>query len=178
MHQPDGETTLNTLTKALAKAVTRTMRRALAAAVLLGLSAVSFNALADANSTSLTLTATVRKHASLQVLAQPASVTVTAADIARGYLDVPNPAQLAVKSNTAQGFMLLFTNQGDFVRQIRVKGLGSDVQLGADGGVVTHAATGLGMNTTKLDLGYRFELSASAQQGVYAWPMQVSVQPL
>ncbi len=178
MHQPDGETTLNTALQAPAKAAIRTVRRALAGAVLLGLSVVSFNAVADANATSLTLSATVRKHASLQVLAQPASVTITAADIARGYLDVPSPAQIAVKSNTAQGFMLLFTNQGDFVRQIRVKGLGSDVQLGAGGGVVTHAATGRGMNTTNLDLGYRFELTASAQQGVHAWPMQVSVQPL
>lgn len=164
--------------KALGKAVIRTVRRVLAGTVLLGLSAFSFNALADSNATSLTLSATVRKHASVQVLAQPASVTITAADIARGYLDAPSPAQLAVKSNTAQGFTLLFTNQGDFVRQIRVKGLGSDVQLGAGGGVVTHAATGRGMNTTNLDLGYRFELAASAQQGVYAWPMQVSVQPL
>lgn len=157
------------------QATFRTVRQALAGAALLGL---SLNAMADPGATSLALNATVRKHASLQVLAQPASVTITAADIARGYLDVPGPAQLAVRSNTAGGFMLLFVNLGDFVRQVRVKGLGSEVQLGAGGGVVTHAATGRGMNTTLLELGYRFELTASAQLGIYVWPMQIAVQPL
>ncbi|HWP10301.1 MAG TPA: hypothetical protein VNN06_00660, partial [Ramlibacter sp.] len=35
------------------------------------------------SSAKLTVSATIRKHASLQVLAQPSSVVVTAADIAR-----------------------------------------------------------------------------------------------
>lgn len=147
----------------------------MAGAALLGL---SVTALADPGSTSLALTLTVRRHASLKVLSQPASVTLTAADIARGYLDVPGPAQLAVRSNTAGGFLLLFTTFGDFVREVRVRGLGNEVQLGAAGGAVAHGSTGSGMSSTMLDLGYRFELAASAQQGVYPWPMQVAVQPL
>jgi hypothetical protein len=31
---------------------------------------------------------------------------------------------------------------------------------------------------TVLDLGFRFELSDTAQPGVYAWPVQLSVTPL
>ena len=37
----------------------------------------------------VTVTATILKHASLHVLAQPASLVVTAGDLARGYVDVP-----------------------------------------------------------------------------------------
>lgn len=178
MHPSNSESMSITPRQAMGNASICAVRRAAAGAVLIGMSAVAFNAAADSSAVGLTLSATVRKHASLQVLAQPASVTLTAADIARGYLDVPQPAQLAVTSNTAQGFMLIFTNQGAFVRQVRVTGLGRDVQIGAGGGVATHAATGRGRNTVNLELGYRFELAAVAQQGVYAWPMLVSVQPL
>ena len=133
---------------------------------------------ADAHEAKLLVTATVMKHASLKVLSQPASVTVTAADIRLGYVDVPVPAQVAVQSNTQAGYMLLFKSQGEFIRQILVRGLGTDVQLGPSGGGVMRAAWGRGMSKTKLDMVFRFELSDSAQQGVYAWPMRYSVTPL
>ena len=83
-----------------------------------------------------------------------------------------------VKSNTADGFMLNFASHGDFISQALVRGLGSEVQLGAEGGGVARRTAARGMTQTALDLGFRFMLSASAQQGVYAWPMRVSVTPL
>ena len=60
----------------------------------------------------------------------------------------------------------------------RVRGLGRDVQLGANGGVVLQTAAGRGMSNTTVDLVYRFVLAESSQQGTYAWPIQVSVVPL
>ena len=84
----------------------------------------------------LTVSATVLKHASLKVLAQPTSVVVTAADIARGYVDVAAPAQIAIKSNSPLGYMLEFANQGDFMRRILVRGLATEVQLSPAGGAV------------------------------------------
>jgi hypothetical protein len=126
----------------------------------------------------LTVSATISKHASLQVLAQPASVVITAADMARGYVDVPSPAQVAVQSNTQDGYLLMFENQGDFLRQAMVKGLDSDVQVSAGGGGVAQRSAGGGMRKSLLNLGFRFVLSDSARQGVYAWPMRLSVTPL
>lgn len=159
-----------------AKAALQVTRSALVGVALVGLVAVSFTAGAAEN--KLTVSATVLKHASLQVVSQPGSVAVTAADIARGYVDVPSTAQIMVKSNTQEGYLLTFTSRGDFFRQALVRGLGNDVQLGPDGGGVAQKTTGRGMTRTELDLGFRFVLAASAQQGVYAWPMHVSVQPL
>jgi hypothetical protein len=124
------------------------------------------------------VSATVRKHASLEVLAQPGAVQVTQADIARGYVDVPAPVQVAVKSNTQEGYLLVFDNHGDFFRQARVRGLPSDVQVGSAGGQVAQRAPGHGMSRVTLALAFRFELSPSTQEGVYAWPMQLSVTPL
>lgn len=162
--------------KHLANAALQATKSVLVGVAFLGLAAVSLTA--GAAETKLAVTATVLKHASLQVVSQPGSVSVTAADIARGYVDVPATAQIMVKSNTQDGYLLTFTSQGDFFRQALVRGLANDVQLGPDGGGVAQKASGRGMTRTELDLGFRFVLSASAQQGVYAWPMRMSVTPL
>lgn len=139
-----------------------------------------FPALAEAGSADakLSVTATVMKHASLTVLAQPASVIVTAADMVRGYVDVPSPAHVAIQSNSQSGYMLMFASEGDFLRQILVRGLGNDVQLDTAGGGVARRAEGRGMSKASLDLVFRFILSDSAKQGVYAWPMRLSVSAL
>lgn len=162
--------------KTLHAAIVRTAESVLFAAAFLALGSLSLNAAAAEN--NLTVTATVLKHASMQVVSQPSSVVVTAADLARGYVDVAASSQIVVRSNTQSGYMLMFANQGDFVRQTLVKGLANDVQLGAAGGGVAQPVSGRGMTKTALDLGYRFVLSESAQQGVYAWPMRLSVTPL
>jgi hypothetical protein len=149
------------------------------AAILLGAAFVgSFAAPAAAASTELQVTAYVMKRATLQVLAQPTSVVLTQDDIARGWVDVPATAQLAVQSNSGEGYMLEFTNQGDFVRQVLVKGLDTDVQVGAAGGAVMQRAKGRGVTRATLNLGFRILLSASARQGSYSWPMRVAIAPI
>jgi len=152
--------------------------KALLVVLVLGFGGAPGVAMAGSNEAKLMVSATVLSHVSLQVLSQPTSVVVTAADLARGYVDVPSPAQMAVKSNTQDGYMLMFESQGDFLRQTVVKGLGADVQLGASGGGVAQRSAGRGMSKTLLDIGYRFVLSESARQGVYAWPMRLSIMPL
>jgi hypothetical protein len=129
-------------------------------------------------SQKLTVTATIAKHASLKVLAQPSAVVVTSADVARGYVDVPAPAQLAIRSNSQSGYMLEFASEGDFMRQILVKGLASDVQLSPAGGAIMQSPTGSGVTNTTLALGFRFVLAESTKQGTYPWPMRVSITAL
>lgn len=126
----------------------------------------------------VTVSATVLKRASLRVLAQPAAVVVTAEDIARGYVDVAAPARVAIKSNSPRGYMLEFANEGDFMRQILVKGLASDVQLSPSGGAIMQSHAGIGVTRETLELGFRFVLAAAARPGTYAWPMQLTVLPL
>jgi hypothetical protein len=156
------------------KAVIRVAQVAMQALVV-GLLCATFSARAD---TKVTVSATILKRASLQVLAQPSSVLVTAADIARGYVDVPAASQVAVRSNAPAGYLLEFASQGDFMRQILVRGLETDVQLSPAGGMVSQRAAGKGVTKATLALGYRFLLSESAQEGTYAWPMRLSVVPL
>lgn len=123
------------------------------------------------------VSAAVLKQASLKVLAQPSAVVVTADDIARGYVDVAAPAEVAIRSNSPRGYMLEFANEGDFMRQILVRGLASDLQLSLAGGAVMQPATGRGVTRTTLQLGFRFLLAQGARPGTYAWPIHLSVTP-
>lgn len=132
---------------------------------------------AAADQAKLTVTATVLKHASLRVLAQPTAVVITAEDVARGYVDVAAPAELAIKCNSRRGYMLEFANQGDFMREIHVRGLASELQLSPAGGAVLQPAAPTGITRATLDLGFRFVLAASARPGTYAWPVHLSVTP-
>lgn len=132
---------------------------------------------AAADQAKLTVSATVLKRATMKVLAQPTSVTVTTADIARGYVDVPSPAHVVVKSNSPRGYMLDFSSAGDFFREVEVAGLSEHVQLGAGGGAVMQPAAASGVTHADLDLGFRFFLDESARPGTYAWPIRLSVSP-
>lgn len=151
---------------------------ALSAALSLGSLAAPTDAAAGSGATTVAVTATVLRHANLRVLSQPASVVITQADIARGYVDVPAASQVEIKSNSPSGYMLVFESQSDIVRQTQVRGLGNEVQLGATGGVVTQPPPGVGMGKTTVALGFRFVLAEDARPGVHAWPMQMSVMPL
>lgn len=157
---------------------TRPFPRACWIALAAALLAAPLMAAAGAQETQLTVSATILKHASMKVLAQPLAVVVTPADISRGYVDVPVASQILVLCNTQQGFMLNFASSGDGIRQILVRGLGADVQLGPDGGGVAQRVSGRGMTRTSLDLGFRFVLSETAQQGTQPWPVRLSVAPL
>ncbi|HWI82597.1 hypothetical protein [Ramlibacter sp.] len=126
----------------------------------------------------MTVSATVLKHVSLKVLSQPSAVVVTAQDVERGYVDVAAPAQVAVKSNSTRGYMLEFANGGDFMRQIVVTGLSSDVQLSPAGGAIAQPAAGTGVTRATFQLGFRFLLAASTRPGTYAWPLHLSASPI
>lgn len=132
---------------------------------------------AGGSEAKLTVSATIRQHASLRVLAQPSNVVVTAADLRRGYVDANTPVRVAVRSNTV-GYMLIFVGNGEFVRQVRVRGLGNEVQMGASGGAISQSGHTAGVNDAALDLAIRFELSAAAEEGVYPWPLHLSAAPL
>jgi hypothetical protein len=147
-------------------------------AFLVGLLLAPSAGMAGDTQAKLAVTATILKRASLKVLDQPSSVVVTAIDIARGYVDVPMPAQVAIHCNSLSGYLLEFASHGDFMRQILVKGLTSDVQLSPSGGSVAQLSTGSGVTRTTLALGFRFLLAESTRQGTYPWPMQLSVTPL
>lgn len=157
------------------KTMAQVRRFAVYGAMVAGALITSTAAIAG-GSAKIAISATVLGRASLQVLAQPAGVVVTPADIARGYVDIPVPAHVAIQTNSRTGYVLDFASQGDFVRQILVRGLANDVQLSPSGGTVVQTTSGATRAT--LALGFRFMLAETTQQGIYPWPVRLSVTAL
>lgn len=131
-----------------------------------------------AGSDQLAVSATVARHASMQVLAQPAFLQLTPVDIGRGYVDLPGSSQVAIRSNSPEGYLVMLSSEADFVTSTVLRGLSTDVQWGAAGGAVAQRATGPGMSRQLLALSYRFMLSPTARPGTYAWPVRLAVSPL
>lgn len=131
---------------------------------------------ASAAGARVMVSATVLKHARLSMTDQPATLEITAADVARGYVDVADAGQISIRSNSPR-YMLEFAVQDGFFRRIDVTGLGEDVMLGAAGGIASRRAAGPAV-TEVVSMRYRFVLAASMQPGSYPWPMRLSVSAL
>ena len=117
----------------------------------------------------LLVSAVVPKSAQLAVRGQPSTFAITAADIARGYVDIGAGPQLEVKTNSREGLQVGFFASDDTVRGIELRRGGSSLLLaGAPRGTATH----------RVPLDYRLLLAPTARPGVYAWPVQVVATPL
>jgi hypothetical protein len=128
----------------------------------------------QAMSTQIQVTARVLARASMQVLRQPAELVVTDADIRRGYLDVNAGSLVEIKNNSRAGIFMTFETRGLPFKEALVSGIGREVSLGPNGGIITHHITG----TSIVALNYRFIFDKSSQAGTYAWPLLLSVSPV
>lgn len=129
------------------------------------------------SSMELRVTATVMAVTRVQVVSQPAALEITAADVARGYVELPAAVQVVVRNNTGRGYLLVLESQGALFRQAQVHGLAAPVTLGGSGGIVPQPAFHPGSTRSRLALGFRFELPAGTQPGSYPWPLHLSAEP-
>ena len=111
-----------------------------------------------------------------QLVRQPSEITITDADIARGFVEVAAASQLRVTSNNPAGYVIDFFSRLAIFTSVRVSSAGGGANLGPDGGtIIERGRKGRDM---PLDLSYRFNLTAQVQPGTYAWPLALNVRPL
>ncbi len=106
----------------------------------------------------------------LQVRRQPATLDLAAADIARGWIEVPAAALLEVQTNTP--WEVNFHAAPAVVRNATVKGLLEDVSVGPEGGSVANLVAV--RQPVSYELSYRLELAP----GSYPWPVSVSAHAI
>jgi hypothetical protein len=152
---------------------TRTRRLVLASA-LIGLGAAAAVDGSD-GSAALGVAVTVPPVARLRVLSQTRPLEVSAQDLERGFVDVTEPMQLSIYSNSSVGYVLEIVPLMPLVQSIEVRGLRGQVQLGAAGGRIVQRSSGA--HTEALTLTFRIGLAAGVAPGVYPWPLHFSVQP-
>jgi hypothetical protein len=127
-----------------------------------------------AMSTNIQVSARVLARASVHILRQPGEIIVTDSDIQRGFIDVNAGSLVEIRSNTRAGVNLTFETDGLPFKETIVSGLGREVTLGPNGGIITCQING----TKIMALSYRFILDEYSHAGTYAWPLSLSVNPI
>jgi hypothetical protein len=129
----------------------------------------------DAHST-LPVSATVRAVARMSTASAPLLLTVSGQDVARGFVEVREPTQVSIVSNSAQGYALEFQTLAPLFSTLTVHGLDSALSLGAEGGTVVQRWQH--PQPVTLTLTYRFALLPGMTAGAYPWPLRLDVRPL
>ena len=130
-------------------------------------------ACADEARSTFRVSLVVPTRVALQALGEPASVTVTEADLARGYLDVP--ARYHVTLNDRRGYLLQIAHLGGVAREVRVSGLGGTFVVAGDTVAVHQRGQSFEQDVA---LEFRLVLAPGAEAGRFDWPVALSVQPL
>lgn len=140
------------------------------------LSSLVSSAEAAQSSAVMQVSATVIANARLQTSHQTTRLEITAADVARGYMEVPGASRFSVITNSRSGYVIEFHPLATWFESVQVTGMGSGAQLGAAGGSIVQR----GVLPSKLahELSFRFSLRPDAQPGSYPWPLLLSVRPL
>jgi hypothetical protein len=124
----------------------------------------------------IAVSALVPAQAVAQVVQQSVELTVTDADIARGYVEIQGASQLRVTCNNPEGYVIDFFSRLPIFTAVRISSVDNSVDFGPDGGtIIERARHGRDL---ALKLSYRFTLSASVQPGTYAWPLSLKVRAL
>jgi len=126
--------------------------------------------------TTLLVGATVEPVARIQQESRPSEVLVSAADVRRGYVEVPQPTWLEVNSNSPNGIALDLTPLNSMMRSTIVSGFEFEQSLGADGGTLVHRWQR--PQSLRLSLRFKFMLAPGVAPGRYEWPLRLDVRPL
>ncbi|MCC7461509.1 MAG: hypothetical protein IT480_03500 [Gammaproteobacteria bacterium] len=143
----------------------------LIACTLIGVSGVA----AEEMQARLQVGTRVAAHVRLSASAPP-QVLVTARDVGRGYVDVPEPSRLDIRTN-ARAFALEIEPLAAPFNAVAISGLEQRVEFGSEGGSIIRRVTDTSQPVT-LALRYRLQLGAGAAPGAYAWPVRLGVRPL
>lgn len=116
---------------------------------------------------------TVPVRVVLEVIDQPAQLTLSAQDVARGYKDVS--ARYRVRHNDRHGYVLQIAPRTGVTSRIEVRGLGAEIALRDD--VLDVRRPGEAFEQ-ELTLEFRFVLDAAVRPGTFDLPVNVAAAPI
>jgi hypothetical protein len=128
------------------------------------------------SSLTLSVSAVVLKKVWLRVQPPPPLLRVTEEDVATGYIDLPAPTVLTLRSNSRDGFLFRIDVDRQLVASARMHGLARDMEL-APGGASVPVAGRFG-DEVRFELRWRLTLAEGVRPGVYAWPVRLQVDPM
>ena len=128
-----------------------------------------------ASSTQMNVSVEVVARTIFNVTSQPASVNVTSADVARGYVEIPAAIAFQVHSNARNGFTIQFQPVAEPFRQAQISWGTTTATVGSDGSWVAQQYE-QGVRSGSMSV--RLSLAPSAIAATYAWPISVDANSL
>lgn len=122
------------------------------------------------------LRATVPGQASITAVSAPAQVQLAEADLARGYLDLPQALEVSVRTNLPRGVLLAGASGNGALRGVALSAPGEPGVYASDAGLLIDKL-GTGLRTQRVQLYVRLLLGPGAAAGPMAWPVAFSLMP-
>lgn len=116
---------------------------------------------------------TVPARVTLEVIEQPAELSLTAQDVARGYKDVS--ARYLVRHNDRHGYLLQIAPRVGVTNHVEIRGLGAALVLRRD--VIEIHQPGKEF-LQEFELEFRFMLDGVIAPGIIELPLHVAAVPL
>ena len=106
---------------------------------------------------------------------QPATIEITANDVARGYLDFPNAIAFRIRSNAANGYVLQFAAVDAPFSRAEITWNGIVLMIRAEPARINQRYQ---PRTTSGLLTVRLRLAPTAVPGTYPWPIHLAAASL
>jgi hypothetical protein len=135
--------------------------------------AAALPAQAGPDQARFTVTAVVPVRVTLTALDEPSEMTISTADLERGYKEVA--ATYRVSHNDRRGYLLSLSPRMGVTRKIEVQGLTAALVMGEESVEIVQSGP---PGSHELALAFRFVLDPVAQPGRYALPVLVTARPL
>jgi hypothetical protein len=135
--------------------------------------ALASPAFADPASAEISVGIRVQPSVELDVLEQPAAITVTRADVALGYKDIP--VRYRVRHNDRRGYRLRIEPYTGFARRMELRGLDGTRDVPPQGIELQRQGAPF---EQELVFEFRLLLDASSVAGTYEWPLRVAAATL
>ena len=145
--------------------------------MLLAITAMSAPLYAGSSTGQMNVSVQVIARTILTVDAQPSEINVTADDIARGYVDVPQAVAFRVRSNSRDGYTLTFQPVSFPFSSAMVRWEAQTARV-EGGDWLASMSHPYQQGGSAGSLAVRLQLSADAEPGSYAWPLQVVANSL
>lgn len=110
----------------------------------------------------------------VHTVSQDRELSVTPADVERGYVDVPRATRLEVTSNSAGGLLVRLGFDRTLLSRVRASLAGQALEADSSQSLPLHAAKLVG---APLEVGYRLYLAPGTRPGTYAWPVSLALDP-
>lgn len=123
----------------------------------------------------MSVTANVVESVSVRALHQAQSLVITAADVARGYVEVAAGSRFEI-ANKGPCLFEFRPVGSDVFRSVKVTGLERSGEFGTGGGAMLHQPAA--DRHSSVSMTYRFDLTPGIMPGAYKWPLALTVLPM